>query len=420
MAAGPTLSAVEFDAELAGAGVTAGIVAEAHALISAAIVEPSFECNDELIGVGYDAVPSTDARLEANFSEGLQAWHRRDDGSVDYHDRELLKPVHQGDALAIVHLPIAGTEGQRVDGTRIPVTAPRTLAVKLGNGAELYSDQVIRATRDGVILYKAGQSLDVVDRHHHQGPVDLHSGSLNMQGSLVVAGDVLRTFSVTATGDVEILGNVDCATVQAGGNLRVRGGVRGGDGGAACTDGDLWAHHAESADLHAGGVLRLAEAVNSQLEASEIHVSGRVRSGIATAEQHIVVKEAGAPNGVETRLTAGEPLESPVAQAQRLIGAAKAMRQSVRVRGRSSERTKSGKTGRAKAELDAAEVQRLRERAKRREQLLETASIQLSLAHPGVSIHIGDQRLTLDEPVRTTRYSLDRDSATLRAEKTPQ
>jgi hypothetical protein len=329
-----------------------------------------------------------------------------------------LKPVCQGDVVGIVHPPLPGSAGQKVDGTPIPVAAPRPLSLELHSGVEFDADLSVRATRDGVILYKSGQSLDVVDHHQHQGPVDLHSGNLHMQGSLVVKGDVLRPFAVSATGDVEILGNVDSATVQAGGSLRVRGGVRGGEGGAVCANSEVSLHHAESADIHAGGTLRLQESVNSVLQAGEIHVGSRVRGGSAVAERRIVVKEAGAPNGVDTKLTAGEPLESPLDAAQRSIATAKAARLSERVRGRSSDRAKGGKAGRAKAELAAAEVQRLRARAMRRETLLEAASVQVTLAHPGVSIHIGDARLTLDEPARSTRYSLDREMAALRLEKT--
>jgi uncharacterized protein (DUF342 family) len=419
VAAGPPMLGSELDAEIESSGIKTGILADTRARIAMALGAPDFACPEALLATGLASQPGCDAWLELAFVEGLQPGHLREDGSFDYHDRELLKPVCQGDVLGAVHPAVPGIAGQRVDGTSISVAPARDLSLQLLSGVELGADLVVRAARDGVILYKAGQSLDVVERHVHQGPVDLHSGNLHMQGSLTVKGDVLRPFSAVATGDVEILGNVDSGTVHAGGCLRIRGGVRGGDGGAVGAEGDLTLHHAESAELHSGGQLRVQESVNSRLVAAQIHASGRVRGGSAVAETRIVMKEAGAANGVDTRLAAGEPLELPLAEARRLIATSRVARQSERTRGRSDERGKGGKAGRARAELDASEVQRLALRAKRRDSLLESACIELGIAHPGVSIRIGDAHTTLDESTKSTRFYLDRESTTLRIEKMP-
>jgi hypothetical protein len=64
-------------------------------------------------------------------------------------------------------------------------------------------------------------------------------------------------------------------------------------------------------------------------------------------------------------------------------------------------------------------VQRLAERARRREALLNSAFIQIGVAHPGVSLHIGSAHATLDVTTRSMRYSFDRESSLLRAEKGP-
>ncbi|MGC4064941.1 MAG: hypothetical protein QM784_09925 [Polyangiaceae bacterium] len=133
----------------------------------------------------------------------------------------------------------------------------------------------------------------------------------------------------------------------------------------------------------------------------------------------ILVKEAGAPSGVDTWLMAGEPLELPIYEAQRAIATMRSERLSMRARGGAGDRAKGGKVGRARAELDAAAVQRLAERARRREALIEVASIQIVIGHPGVGVRIGNAQLTLDEPTRAVRISLDPATATLRVEKTP-
>jgi uncharacterized protein (DUF342 family) len=417
VAAGSPIAKSDFDIDLRNHGIQTGIIQENYTHIAEALADLDFACDEVMIASGIMPQPGQDARLELGFAEGIQAGHVREDGSVDYHDRDLLKPICCGDVLGVVHPATPGTAGQRVDGTAIPAPPVHELAVEFRSGVELDAELLLRATRDGVILYKAGQLLDVVDHHVHQGPVDIHSGNLRMQGSLAVKGDVKHPFSVVATGDIEIYGNVDSASVRAGGRLHVRGGVHGGEGSAVCAEGDMTLYHAEAVELHCGGQLRVQEAVNGELHAVQIHASGRLRGGSATAESQIAVKEVGAAHGIDTRLIAGEPLLLPVAEAQRVINALKAERMAQRAGGRSNDRGKGGKVGRVRAELDTAEVQRLAERARRREKLLDAAFIQIGVAHPGVSVRIGHAHVTLDTLTKSTRYTFDRESSSLRIEK---
>jgi uncharacterized protein (DUF342 family) len=415
--AGPALSATDLETAILNSGIVTGVSDATKSLLSEALLDPNYVCTGEVLARGRTPEPASDPRFEPAFSEGLQAGHLREDGSLDYHDRELLKPVHVGDRLGTIHAAVTGCDGQCVDGRVLSVAKPRPLTLSLQSGVTVDSDGQVRAARDGVIFYKAGQLLDVVDRHEHRGSVDLHSGDLNMQGSLVVRGDVTHPFAVSATGDLEIVGSVDSASVLAGGDLRVRGGVRGCDGGSICAAGSMRLHHVESAELYCGGQLQVQEAVNSELTARELHVERRLRGGSATAETEVMVNEAGAASGITTRLVAGEPLELPVVEARRAIAAAKAERAALRRGGRNDARAKGGKLGRTRAALSADELLRAAERAKQRQALLDTASIRVTLAHEGVEIAIGDARVTLDQPVRRARYRFDRELGCLRCDR---
>ncbi|HEY5957728.1 MAG TPA: FapA family protein [Polyangiaceae bacterium] len=414
---GAALLPGDFTAAISDYGIVSGVIETTKTLLDEALHDPNFVCAEEVLARGRSPRPAEDAWFEPAFAEGLQAGHVRDDGSVDFHDRELLKPVITGDRLGILHAQAFGAEGQRVDGVVVKVNEPRAFTLTLMAGVKLDVDGCVLAAREGVVLYKAGQCLDVVERHEHRGPVDLHSGDLNMQGSLVVKGDVTRPFAVAATGDIEIYGNIASASVLAGGNLRVQGGIRGGDGGIVCAEGDMRLHHVEMAELHCGGQLQVQEAINSQLVAHEIRAERRLRGGCATAETRIIVNEVGAQSGISTRLAVGEPLTLPIVEAKRAILAAKSARAALRRAGRDNEREKGGKAGRARAALTADELQRAAEHAKRKESLLDSASVQVVLAHPGVEIRIGEAHVTLDAPARAARYSFDRDTGRLRCER---
>jgi len=417
IAPGPALAPAAFDAELEAAGVVFGLETEVHERMAAVLLDPGFSCNEELIACARPPRPGTDAWLELSFHEGIQPGHVREDGTVDYHERELLKPVTRGTILGKLHACEPGVPGARVDGTPIALPAPRELSIEWRPSVSLEPDGQLRAMRDGVVLYIPGKVLDIVEHHVHKGPVDLHSGNLKMQGSLEIHGDVKHPFSVVATGDVDIRGNIDASTVCAGGALHVRGGIRGCDGSVVSADGNLTALHAESAEIYCGAELRVKEAVNSRVTAAQVHASGRLRGGQLVAESQIITKEAGAPSGVPTHLTVGEPLLAPVERVRLLLATLRAERVAERARGRGTERPKGGKIGRVRAELDAEQVQRLAERAHRREVLLCDANIQIGFAHPGVSLHFGNAHVVLDEAEHSSRYSYDPSTSSIRVEK---
>ena len=53
------------------------------------------------------------------------------------------------------------------------------------------------------------------------------SGNIQFDGSVVIQGDVAKGMSVKATGDIEVAGIVEMASLEAGGNITVKSGVIG-------------------------------------------------------------------------------------------------------------------------------------------------------------------------------------------------
>jgi hypothetical protein len=412
---------LELRRALEAANVRAGIDEQAVARLAAALGDPSAGVVREIVASGSAVRPGEDGRFEPSLPTGIQPGRLRDDGTMDFHDRELLQRVGQGQTIGALRRARAGVAGWLVDGTVLAPEAVREQSLTLGPGAVLDDDGTVRALRAGVVVCTQAGKIDVVDRHVQQGPVDFHSGNLAMVGSVVVSGDVRAGFRVQATGDVEIHGSVENASVFAGGSVHVRQGVHGGDGGVVCAEGDLWVHHAEAATLLAGGVLEVGDAVHSELSASRIVVSRRVRGGLARAELSVVAGEVGSPQSAETSLTAGEPFELPLLTAQRELERSKAMR-AVRTRAggstsRPGERARGGKAGRAQAELQAAEVQRLAQRARRRQELARSAFIQVAKAHPGVTLCIGRRTLLLEHELGAARITFDSQTRELRVDR---
>ena len=420
---GEPAGAVELEAALVGAGVGFGVDEAVCRALGDSLADPGFHEAQVEVACGRRVEPGTDGFFEPSFHVGIQAGALREDGKIDFWDRELLKPVAEGTLVGRLHSPVEGVAGQRVDGGIVPAAAVSAARLRLGPGVAADQEGDVRARARGVVVYAPDKVLDVVDHLVHRGDVDLHSGHLVMEGTLAVQGDVQRLFSVRASEDVEIRGSVQGGSVFAGGELRIKNGVIGGGTGMVCAEGNFRARHAESARIVSGGVLELESAVNCHLSAEEIKVTRVLRGGKAEAEQLVVAQEVGSPHGgLGTVLSAAVPLERPVFEARRALAAAKTMSLMNRhgaAAGRSAgERTKTGKWARAAIGARRSEYERKLEVAARREVLMGRARVHVGgTCHAGVIVEIGKARLVLDEDQRGVQFSFDSETGELRMER---
>jgi hypothetical protein len=230
---------------------------------------------------------------------------------------------------------------------------------------------------------------------------------------------VRRHFHVRASSDVEIRGSVETASVYAGGDVRIQEGVRGGDEGSVCAEGSLCARYAERASLSCRRLLKLEDSVGSQLRAQQIVITRRVRGGDAAAEHSVVVCEAGTSHDRSpTLLSAGEPLDDALIDAQRALRVARLERAAQRRPGAGADRGKGGKLGRAHASAQREDVARKLARAELRERLITTAFVAVSgTAHAGLVVRIGACAITLEQPDRAVRFWYDRETRTIRTQR---
>jgi uncharacterized protein (DUF342 family) len=414
---GPPAGEADVYEALRAAGVVFGVQADAIARLAVQLTDELFTVDGYLVATGERAVPGSDGYFVAAFSAGIQPGHVREDGTMDFLDRELLKPVAAGAVLGHMHAASPGSAGRLVDGSEQSVAKTRECALRLGPGASLEADGKVIATRAGVLLYAPHKSLDVVQQHVHNGKVDLRSGHLDMAGSLVVRGSIERLFRVSASGDIDVQGGVEYGSVSAGGSVRVSAGVRGGETGMVSAEGDVSVRHTEYAHIVCGGLLKVESAVNSELSARDVQVTGKLRGGKTSAEHGIVAQEAGVAQGAFTALAAAVPIERPVLDAKRAIDSAKDQRHLLHKSARNDARPKGGKLGRAAASLVSAELERKVALAERREQLLPAAFIEVRGAvHPGVTIQIGNAVHTIEEPASCLRFSFDIQTRLIRSE----
>ena len=142
--------------------------------------------------------------------------------------------------------------------------------------------------------------------------VTMASGNINFEGSVVIRGDVASGMSVTATGDIEIGGVVELATLDAAGSIVVRGGIIGGlgrkDGGVQMlrAKANFEVGYAQNAHIEAGDCIVIDDtAVQCELVATNHILVGRKKRGCLIGGKHqatlsVTAKEIGSAQRVAT------------------------------------------------------------------------------------------------------------------------
>ena len=410
--AGDASALADVDAALAAAGVCLGVDENARASLATELADPLYQIVRFDLAHGQAPVPGRDGSFEPAFHVGIQPGRLGPDGKMDFYDRELLKPAATGQALGSLRSPVAGTDGIRVDGTHFAAPTPvRPAALRLEPGVAVDPEGVVRATRDGVIVYVDGKSIDVSTELVHGRNVDLASGSIETAGSITVRGDVLPSFSVRAGGELVVEGNVDGGSLTAAGNIRVTGGILGGNTGTVTAQGSLLARHADRATIRTGGGVTLESATHCDVSAGWIEIS-RIRGGRSAAEQSVVAHDAGAPRGgTSTTLAAAVPLPS-IADVVQAANAAKEKRTLERQAGGAlradGARAKSGKLGLSAVAQQEDELRRLQLIAHNRARLVARAFVEVSgTAYGGTQIELGEHRLLLEQDVTAVRFTID-------------
>lgn len=171
----------------------------------------------------------------------------------------------------------------------------------LGDNLGLNDAGMVMAKKTGSVVINHLGRISLMDMHRFPG-LDDHPKTLVLNGSAVIDGPVGPGWCVRATGDVEVRGFVNEATIVAGGSVLVRGDVIGTGSSSMIVAGwDVIVNQAADAEILAGHDV----AVGQQLLNCNVTADGRIlvgtpptRSGIITgglvhAGREIVLYRAG-------------------------------------------------------------------------------------------------------------------------------
>ncbi|MDP1524494.1 MAG: FapA family protein [Rhodocyclaceae bacterium] len=296
-------------AALAENGIGEGILAEAiDAAVAAGVA------TKVVVARGVPPVHGEDGRFESLIPEVRSRVPRVDEGGhIDYHDLGEILVVHVGDNLMLRHPPTEGKSGLTLFGEKIEANAGQDVMFSADLPGTAYAPDnpnLLQAAITGQPVVVRGGMM--VEPLYTVDTVCLASGNIDFDGSVVVTGDVSAGMKVKASGDIQIGGIVDMATLEAGGSVVVKGGVIGSlgrknveDQHVHC-DGCFNAAYVQQAKIDAGDSIFIDDmAMQSNLTAiNHIRVGnekrGHIVGGHVQAMLSITARVIGSPNRVRT------------------------------------------------------------------------------------------------------------------------
>lgn len=263
-----------------------------------------------VIAKGLDAVEGKSAVIKYYFQmdRTLKPKHN-DDGSVDFHQLDMISHVNKDQLIAELIPADAGVPGIDVLSN---IIRPQKITNKiLRHGNNIYLSE------DGLKMYAAvaghveltDEKVFVSNTFEVLADVDTSTGDIIYDGNVHIKGNVRTGFTVRAKGDIIVDGVVEGAELHSEGHIIIKRGIQGMNRGILHAAGNILSKFIESSTVRSGGFVDTETILHSKVYArTEVIVSGKkglVTGGEIKAGSLIHLKTAGSTMGTSTVLEVG-------------------------------------------------------------------------------------------------------------------
>lgn len=202
----------------------------------------------------------------------------RQDGKADYYDMNFIDEVKKGAWLGEKTPPTNGTPGKTVTGEMVVPRKGRDFRLmfdrKTVEEVEEENKVVLRARIDGVVAFKDGK-IAVGDHLMINDDVGVSTGNIIFDGSVTIKGIVHPGFSVKATKDISILGEMGLSGIKLissqGGDIFIKGGLFGQGESTVKAGKNIFIKHANDCTLIAKEDIHIGYySIGSNLKARHI------------------------------------------------------------------------------------------------------------------------------------------------------
>lgn len=231
------------------------------------------------------------------------------DGNVDYKNLSLISNVKQGQLLAKLEPAVQGEPGINILGVPLPPPQVKPVTIKAGKNTVFNENKTeLFATKNGMVMLQDGAVMvnDVYQVPNHVGP---STGNINFAGNVIVSGNVLDDFTVTAEGDIEVFGVVEGAALKAGGNIVLHSGISGKGRAVLEADGNLMTKYIEQSTVKVRGNIHSSAILHSTVRCGgSVVVEGKkalISGGKIVSGSYVETGILGSHMGTVTEIEVG-------------------------------------------------------------------------------------------------------------------
>jgi len=377
-----------------------------------------------LLAEGRLPKPGVAARVELAWPEDEQD---EDDDHTDFYRSRILT-VQEGDVVGTYFPEVPPTHGIDVFGKQIPGAQPTS--VQIGENVTLAEDGTTLIASIAGQVQLARREVFVVEVIEIKSDVDFSTGNIESPTNVLINGTVRDAFCVKSEKSITVRGAIEAATVEAGDDIRVVGGVASRNQGSVAAKGEIHTKFCSEAHLQAEGDITITHGCMN----SHVHTCGRlmvpqgkVVGGFTYAREGAEIKVLGNNADRKTEIAIGL---DPVAlmEASRIDEIIKKKKEaSSRIREKTQplidqlKRLTSEQRERVtelmyQADTMDAEIQ---EHEEKKRELIAAKSptgkaslLVTSIIYPGVKVIFGDKMATFRQerrgPVKIERRMVDR------------
>src|SRR5699024_10137395 len=132
--------------------------------------------------------------------------------SGDFKDVMRLPLVDKDMKIATLIPPTKGKNGMTVTGKEIKAHQGKTKLLRAGKNIQFRKDN---------------QSFHIETVYEVNETLSIRTGNIDINGSVIIRGDVPSGYTVRATGDVKVYGLLEAANIYSGGSVYVSEGISG-------------------------------------------------------------------------------------------------------------------------------------------------------------------------------------------------
>lgn len=228
---GKNLSPTDIVSAAQASGIKKGFVKEGLVnLAQQSLDEPAGVIIKGVIALGKPPINGKNARIKQLVQcaqDRILRPKEREDGSVDMRDLGDIICVRIGEPLAQIIPLTEGIKGYTVTGVVLEPNPGEDIQITAGEGTVISpkNKNVLISTLIG--LPRSIENGMEIDEVYKLKNVDVTTGHIKFEGSVIIDGDVCEGMKVFAKGDISIGGFVESAQLEAGGDITIVGGIIG-------------------------------------------------------------------------------------------------------------------------------------------------------------------------------------------------